>query len=228
MHIFFAKKSGFTLIELLIVIAILAILAVMLFITYGTVTVRTKNSRAETELTTMGKSVEIFKAQNGDHPLIVQQPYWPPDPSKIALLCFGTVPTGSCYPINAILPNGNNGFTDYLFNGTPDSPVFNNTRVNVAAATSFAYAYATQDCSMDSIALSGGHHKISNFTSYLIATGLSPAPDGSSPNNFWIRDGNSGTGPDTQVPVLPFDQPAPYNGIPGFTATMTTCQYNYP
>jgi prepilin-type N-terminal cleavage/methylation domain-containing protein len=221
-----ARVHGYTLVELLIVIALIAIVAYLGAAVFVGTRVKATNSRAESEIAQIGTSVESFKQLNNGLPLIVQQPYAPSNPSLIEDSCFASVPQASCYPTNLISPDGNNGFTSSLFSGM-DSPNYYNVDFSVAAANDYVYSYITEDCSSDSIASSGGYHKISKYPDYLVVTGLTPDATGASSDNFWVKDGVAGRGPDTAVPLLPFFNPTAITPAT-MTGTQTNCSSNYP
>lgn len=54
-------KRGFTLIELLVVIAIIGILATLVLVAVSNSQARARNTIAKSDISTMGKSVEVFK-----------------------------------------------------------------------------------------------------------------------------------------------------------------------
>lgn len=59
---------GFTIVELLVVIVIISILAVITAVAYNGVQTRSKISKMETDITTVQRLVEAYKARNGSYP----------------------------------------------------------------------------------------------------------------------------------------------------------------
>jgi prepilin-type N-terminal cleavage/methylation domain-containing protein len=225
MNLLRRSQPAYTLLEVLTVAALLAVLALLVNNQLSTLRVRSQNARAAEDISAAGSSVEAFKAANDGKLLIVQEPS---TSGSTRLVCFGNpVNSISCYPTNGLSPSGDNGFASSIFTGKDNSSTFQNLSFLHAAGKSFAYYYITQDCSNDTVASSGGHHKYSNFGSYMLVTGISPLPNGDSPDNYWVRDGSSGRGPDTSVPVLPLWNPSPYS-LSGLNGYMSTCQSTYP
>ncbi len=62
------NPKGFTIVELLIVIVIIAILAAIGFVAYNGIQYRSKTSALSSELTTMGKQIELYFAENDKYP----------------------------------------------------------------------------------------------------------------------------------------------------------------
>ncbi len=61
-------KKGFSLVELLVVITIIAILSVVAYTAVGGQTTKAKNSRRMQDLTTIQTALEIFFAEKGKYP----------------------------------------------------------------------------------------------------------------------------------------------------------------
>jgi prepilin-type N-terminal cleavage/methylation domain-containing protein len=63
-----SSGRGFTIVELLIVIVIIAILAVIVIVAYNGITGRAYNNRAQSELSSIAKAVQVFYTVNGRYP----------------------------------------------------------------------------------------------------------------------------------------------------------------
>ncbi len=63
-----STKTGFTIVELLIVIVVIAILAAITTVAYNGIQTRAKNAGRLSEVTTVIKVLESYKAFNGDYP----------------------------------------------------------------------------------------------------------------------------------------------------------------
>ena len=72
-----AKGKGFTIIELLIVIAIIAILTTITAVAYSGLQARSRLAKIETDITTVQKIIEAYKARNGKYPITA--PVFNPD-----------------------------------------------------------------------------------------------------------------------------------------------------
>jgi prepilin-type N-terminal cleavage/methylation domain-containing protein len=59
------RMRGFTLIELLVVIAIIGILAALSFTLFGSTRVKARNGVVRSDITQMGKAVEVYLADEG-------------------------------------------------------------------------------------------------------------------------------------------------------------------
>lgn len=64
-----AKGRGFTVIELLIVIVVIAILTTITAVSYNGLQMRSRLSKIETDITTVQKLIEAYKARNGVYPI---------------------------------------------------------------------------------------------------------------------------------------------------------------
>lgn len=64
-----AKRNGFTITELLVVIVILGILVAISVVAYNGVQTRARVTKIETDLTSVQKLVESYKARNGTYPI---------------------------------------------------------------------------------------------------------------------------------------------------------------
>lgn len=62
-------KSGFTIVELLIVIVVIAILAAITIVAYNGIQGRSKVTRAQSDIVSMQKLVEMYRAANSSYPL---------------------------------------------------------------------------------------------------------------------------------------------------------------
>lgn len=67
-HKKFAKTAAFTIVELLIVIVIIGILAAIAIVAYNGVQQRARTTAAKGDINSLGKSVELFKANSGEYP----------------------------------------------------------------------------------------------------------------------------------------------------------------
>lgn len=66
--------SGFTIVELLIVIVVIAILASVTVASFNGVSTRAKASVAKSDLVTLAKQMEFFKAERGVYPSTLETP----------------------------------------------------------------------------------------------------------------------------------------------------------
>lgn len=64
------RKSGFTIVELLVVIVVIAILASISIIAYTGVQNRASDARRESDIQTIKKSIEAYKASTGAYPAV--------------------------------------------------------------------------------------------------------------------------------------------------------------
>lgn len=67
-----SKQKGFTIVELLIVIVVIAILAAITIVAYNGIQGRARDSQRVSDLKTIVKALEIYKANNGSYPNPVQ------------------------------------------------------------------------------------------------------------------------------------------------------------
>lgn len=93
-------KRGFTLIELLVVISIIAILATLVFTQLGGARVRARNSAAKSDVTEMGKAVELFKTDDANA-------------SELAIFATGTGATDSYIDLNLTTSTPSTGSTAF-------------------------------------------------------------------------------------------------------------------
>lgn len=63
------KNHGFTIVELLIVIVIIGILAAITIVAYNGIQVRSRDTIRVSDLRTIHKAIELYKAENGTYPL---------------------------------------------------------------------------------------------------------------------------------------------------------------
>lgn len=63
-----ARRAGFTIVELLIVIVVIGILAAITVVAYGSIQSKAKYNKINTELVSMRKAIELYKAENGTYP----------------------------------------------------------------------------------------------------------------------------------------------------------------
>jgi len=68
------RKKGFTLIELLIVVAIIAILAAIAIPNFLSAQVRSKVSRAQSDMRTINTALESYYVDNNDYPYVYYLP----------------------------------------------------------------------------------------------------------------------------------------------------------
>lgn len=62
------RRPGFTIVELLIVIVVIAILAAITIVAYSGLQQRARDSQRQSELSTIQKVLELYKANNGAYP----------------------------------------------------------------------------------------------------------------------------------------------------------------
>lgn len=63
-----SRQAGFTIVELLIVIVVIAILAALTIVTFGGVRDRAANTRIESQVNAIQKTIEMYKIDNGSLP----------------------------------------------------------------------------------------------------------------------------------------------------------------
>jgi prepilin-type N-terminal cleavage/methylation domain-containing protein len=63
------KQTGFTIVELLIVIVVIGILAAITTVAYNGIQLRTRDTIRVSDLRSIHKSIELYKAENGSYPL---------------------------------------------------------------------------------------------------------------------------------------------------------------
>jgi general secretion pathway protein G len=63
-----ARQQGFTLVELLIVIVVIAILAAITIVAYNGVQQRARDSRRQSDVSTIRKALELYKTDKGNYP----------------------------------------------------------------------------------------------------------------------------------------------------------------
>ena len=62
------RQKGFTIVELLIVIVVIGILAAITIVAYNGIQDRAKFSKIQTDLKSVQKLIELYKADNGSYP----------------------------------------------------------------------------------------------------------------------------------------------------------------
>ena len=63
------KNRGFTIVELLIVIVVIAILAAITIVAYNGIQDRAKMSRMQSDLTSLNKTIQLYRAANDSYPV---------------------------------------------------------------------------------------------------------------------------------------------------------------
>lgn len=63
------KSVGFTIVELLIVIVVIGILAAITVVAYGNIQSKAKFTRAQTDIASMKKAIEMHYAETGAYPI---------------------------------------------------------------------------------------------------------------------------------------------------------------
>jgi len=63
-------RKGFTIVELLIVIVVIAILAAITIVAYNGIQLRTRDTIRINDLKSIQKAVELYKAENGQYPIV--------------------------------------------------------------------------------------------------------------------------------------------------------------
>lgn len=63
------NQTGFTIVELLIVIVIIGILAAITIVAYNGIQARSNNARRMSDIQSVAKVIEMYKAQNGSYPI---------------------------------------------------------------------------------------------------------------------------------------------------------------
>lgn len=64
-----SASAGFTIVELLIVIVVIAILAAMTIVAYNGIQARAYDSSVRSDLSQIGRKVELYKIDNGSYPM---------------------------------------------------------------------------------------------------------------------------------------------------------------
>ncbi len=100
------KRSGFTLIELLIVIAIIGILATIVIPKFTGVTDTAKVAKIQTELSTIGTAVEIYRVDHGKYPESLNALVTTEDGKKGYLQFVPEAPAGSSYDTSKLASTG--------------------------------------------------------------------------------------------------------------------------
>lgn len=124
-----AKPSGFTIVELLIVIVIIGVLTAISVVSYSGVQTRSKLSKIETDITTVHKMLESYKARTGSYPVTNASlnPDWDTETARTDANCpFGTRSTDWVPDLSSSLPqsspttwgvSGNPGCYMYVSDG---------------------------------------------------------------------------------------------------------------
>jgi len=169
---------GFTLIELLVVIAIIAILATLVLVQVESALVRSRNASAQSDVSEMGKTMEVYKSdQNLDNVIV--------ETGALVTMgaASGSIPSGTVVPIYNL--NGTSlcfgtavstGCTKLstLFTGTEDATHYG-TSITKTPSTSYLYGYETD----------------STGANYCVATNSVNASGVSGTVGFIINDGSS-------------------------------------
>lgn len=122
------NKSGFTIVELLIVIVVIGILATISIVAYNGIQDRATKARRLSDMSTITKALEVYKAQTGSYPQVVSNSTggWErsavnPQNFLLALKSSGVIATVPVDPVNSA-PQGSTGpettfvsYTYYLY-----------------------------------------------------------------------------------------------------------------
>lgn len=100
------KRKGFTLIELLIVIAIIGILATIVIPKFSGVTDTAKIAKIQTELSTIGTVVEIYKVDHGKYPDSLEALAAKENGQKGYLQFVPEAPAGTSYDASKLASTG--------------------------------------------------------------------------------------------------------------------------
>lgn len=71
-----SKNNGFTIVELLIVIVVIGILAAIVIVAFNGVQDRAKWSKAQSDLNSINKAIQLYYAENGAYPATATPPNW--------------------------------------------------------------------------------------------------------------------------------------------------------
>jgi type II secretion system protein G len=119
------NKSGFTIVELLIVIVVIGILASITIVAYNGIQDRATKARRLSDMNTITKALEVYKAQTGSYPQVVSNSTGGWERSAVnpqnflqALRTSGVIASVPVDPINSA-PQGSTGpettFTSYTY-----------------------------------------------------------------------------------------------------------------
>lgn len=70
------KSKGFTIVELLIVIVVIGILAAIVIVAFNGIQDRARWSKAQSDLSSINKAVQIYYAEKGTYPATATPPNW--------------------------------------------------------------------------------------------------------------------------------------------------------
>ncbi|MBC7546160.1 prepilin-type N-terminal cleavage/methylation domain-containing protein [Candidatus Saccharibacteria bacterium] len=78
------RSQGFTIVELLIVIVVIGILAALVITTYAGIQGKARNTKRQTDITTLQTQVEAYYTQNNAYPAMAQlnDPTWTGSPGN--------------------------------------------------------------------------------------------------------------------------------------------------
>ena len=113
MHGLAQKQKGFTIVELLIVIVVIAILAAVTIVTYSGIQARAIESSAKTDLSNLGKQLELFHVENARYPLVIPTPTTTPE-------LEGVIRGASLYRVTRAAADGSHsGERNFIFCTNP-------------------------------------------------------------------------------------------------------------
>jgi|GEM_PF-968707 len=108
------KQKGFTIVELLIVIVVIAILAAVTIVSYNGIQAKALEATAKTDLSNLGKQLEIFQVENGRYPLIIPTPTTAPELEEV-------IRGASLYRVTRAAADGSHsGEKNFIFCTNPD------------------------------------------------------------------------------------------------------------
>lgn len=124
------RQAGFTIVELLIVIVVIGILVAIVVVAYTGITTQTNNTAKITELKSLAKLFDAYKAREGTYPRQELETSTSPT----------TNPAGNTYPVGYCLGSG------YPNAGSPSEP-----SCYAMAATTSPYMYRENDTTANDI-----------------------------------------------------------------------------